>query len=176
MSIRGNSSQFRAHAFVAVLAIVSCTACVPLRQVVANCEVRGQLRMEGSDAPVENVMIFARYNFKASSVQPIVVGPILSDSTGRFVIPAFYRSHWYIEHLYMGSCGGDLLFVHPTLGSYSVLMCTEDFPPSLPYKELNVVQYGAESSFAKTYGEIDSLPRNLQGLAWAHVDPERRRK
>jgi len=171
----------RVQLLVALFAILLCSACAPLKQVVANCEVHGQITMQGTGDPVENVMIFVRYNFKASSVKPIFIGPILSDTQGRFVIPSFQESHWYIEHFYMGDCGGDILFVHPTLGSYTVLMCTEDFPPTLLSKQLQVSQRGIDSKHPMkdiiySYTVLDDLPQNIRAIALAHMSVEMREK
>jgi len=161
---------------------LACLIPVPRAQVVANCEIRGEIKMIDSNEPAENVMIFALYSFKgdeAKSKKPISVGPILSDSKGQFSIPRYFRKHWYLEHLYMGDCGGSLLFIHPRLGAYSVLICTEDFSPGLEFKELKVVQHTMDEKWTKerikyTYTAITQLPNDLQSKAWAHVDPEMR--
>lgn len=79
--------------------------------------------------------------------------------------------------MYMGDCGADLLFIHPNQGAYSILTCSEDFPSELPYKDLKVVQRinngrSTKKEIQFTYGEINTLPAELQSVAWQHVDPE----
>lgn len=127
-------------------------------------------------------MIFALYSFNkdnGTTKEPIAVGPILSDAEGRFVVPKFYKKQWYLEHMYMGDCGGSLLFIHPSLGAYTVLMCTDDFPPDRPFKDLAVHQDTVNEKWTTaqikySYHAIEELPKSLQPMAWAHVVPEMR--
>ncbi len=170
--------------FVCLVLQASCLIPIPMTQVVANCEIHGVIRMEDSNLPVENVMVFAKYEFAkdlGTPREPICIGPFFSDTNGRFNIPKFYKKQWYLEHLYMGNCGGSLLFIHPSLGAYSVLICTENFPPELPFKELEVTQHSITPKFTKemvifTYNAIGELPKSVQQKAWAHVVPEVRQR
>jgi len=161
---------------------IGCLIPLPMLEVVANCEIRGEVKVVDTNLPVENMMIFAVYEFKkdmGTSKKPTAIGPIYSDSNGRFVIPKFLEKKWYLEHLNMGDCAGDLLFVHPTLGAFTVLICKKDYPPELPFKELKVTaghnhQKWTMEMTKYSYKAIERLPEDLQIKAWAHVSPKMR--
>ena len=177
------NNQFSNFLVASAIMIMSCltSSCVR-QQVVENCEIHGEIRSNETDLPVSNMMIFARYSFnkdRGSNTPPIVVGPFFSDENGRFVIPKSKKSQWYIEMMYMGDCGADLLFIHPNRGAFSMLTCSEDFPSELPYKDLKVVQrmnsaLSTKKDIQRTYWTINSLPIELQSIAWQHVDSDLR--
>ena len=170
-------------ALIAICATVACVGCLR-PQTVANCKINGKIEMEGSGEPVPNVMIFVQYSFNkdiGSNKEPLTIGPIFSDQNGEFIISPFYKKQWYFETLWMGDCGGHLIFIHRHLGMYSRSICTEDFPPNLQFKTLKITQHKETQKWSVeqikfTYTAISTLPAQFQNTALQHIDPAMRPK
>jgi hypothetical protein len=148
-------------------------------KALANCEIHGLIKFSGEDSPVENVMVFAIYRvdkyFKCDKIAE-VVGPILTDDHGKFIIPAFWMDKTYFVNYHQGSCTGTLVFIHPNFGAFSTTVCRDEFPPEEPFKALDLVQYQngehlRNNNIKDSYEEINQLPPEQRAIAWNHVSP-----
>lgn len=148
-------------------------------QLVAHCELRGTLLEEDCITPVPGVRVWALYDLKADQGNPEgtrAVGPFLSDAKGRFLVPRFEAGARAIQQADGGTCPVRLLFIHPNRGAFAIRICPEDYPPSLPGKDMVVHQavHGNPETIRASYQLLSSLPPGPRATAWQQVDPAMR--